>query len=169
LACISGSSVHRLFEQAGIRGIGIVGVRLDLEDREISIARRGEISCPVGPSGSEAAIDHDVMVWAQRVWIDHGRYRFRSREALVAQRDRLFGPAQRRQLALEFCDPPIAAGVAEKDNVIFREIGGRNIGVVFDADMAPICQRILPVEPLEHAQSLLIRRRVPRGTRGTNN
>jgi len=51
-------------EEARIRGFGIVGVWLDFEDREVSIPRRGEISCPVGPSGSQAAINHDVTVWA---------------------------------------------------------------------------------------------------------
>jgi hypothetical protein len=39
-------------EQTRICGFGIVSALLDFEDSEVSIARRGEISGPVGPSGS---------------------------------------------------------------------------------------------------------------------
>src|SRR5579871_350121 len=49
-----------------------------------------------------------------------------------------------------------------------REVVSRDILVVFDSDMAPIGESILPVEALENPQGLIIGRGIPRSTRGTN-
>ncbi len=152
-------------EQAGVHGRGIVGAVLDPEDREVPIARRGEISGPVGPIGGQPAVDHHVVVRAERVGIDQRRHRLSRRETLAAQRHRIFGPVQRRQFAVEFGDPAIAPRISEQHHVVLGEIVRRHILVVLHADVAAICQRVLPVEPLQNPQCLIVRRRVPRGPR----
>ena len=64
-------------------GFAIVGALLHSEYGEVSIARCGKIPGPVGPSSSQAAVDHDVMVGAQRAW-DRCWNRLRGREASTA-------------------------------------------------------------------------------------
>ena len=101
-----------LVEQTRVGGFGIVRALVHFEDCEIAVARGWEIAGPVGPRGGQSAIDYDVVVRAQGVGIDHRRQGLSGREVFADQRYCIFSPLQ-WQLAVEFCDPAIAARVTE--------------------------------------------------------
>src|SRR5262249_24453072 len=125
-------------EQARVEGFRIVGTLIDLEDREVSVAGRGEIAGPVGPGGGQSAVDDHIMARAQRARIDQSRRRLSGGEALAAQRYGLLGPMQYGQLAVELGDPVVTAGIPEEDHVVSLEISRGDVAVVFDADMAAV-------------------------------
>ena len=62
---------------------------------------------------------------------------------------------------VELGDPEIAAGIAEQDHVVNFEVGGRDVLVVLDAQVAAEGGLVLAVEDFENAEGLAVGGGIP--------
>ena len=79
----------------------------------------------------------------------------------VTDGDRFASPFQ-GELGLHLRDPLVAAGIAEEDDIVLREVRVGDVLVVFDSGVRAIVHGIDVVEVLEFAQRMAIGRFVPR-------